>query len=102
MMSDWIGVLFFVAFAATAILLLRKLSRPMKRTEQEFERRAEESASLLGAGISALQGMLQPQERRATEAVREFREERTSKEAKIGEVPNKNIGTAEGTGPDLD
>ena len=93
-MSDWIGALFIAALIVSAILFVRKLSRPVKSTEQEFEKRADEGASLLSAGVSALQGMLQPEERRASEAVREFRDERSSKAAKAGEVPDKNVGTS--------
>jgi len=100
MVSDWIGALFFVVLMASVFLFLRKLSKPAQSTEQEFEKRAEEGGSLLSAGVSALQGMLQPEERRATEAVREFKEERSSNAAKAGEVPDKNVGSIRSGGSD--
>ena len=41
-MSDWIGLLFFVLLVAGVVVGLKLLSRPQKRTEEEFERRAAE------------------------------------------------------------
>ncbi len=66
-MNDWIGLLFFVLLIVGAFAGLKILSKPTKRTEEEFERNATESASLLGASMNVLQEILDPAEARAKE-----------------------------------
>ncbi|REJ78171.1 MAG: hypothetical protein DWQ47_17665 [Acidobacteria bacterium] len=73
-MNDLAGILFFVLLALGAFFGLRALSAKKPRTEADFERGAEESASLLGAGVNALQGMLQPDKKRSEESIRELKE----------------------------
>lgn len=53
-MTDWLGLLFFVLLIAGIFVGLKILSKPQKRTEEEFERGAAESASTLGASMNAL------------------------------------------------
>lgn len=73
-MQDWIGAAFILILVAGALFGLRSLGRPRKSTEADFEKRASESASLLGAGVSALQGILDPADKKARESVREQEE----------------------------
>lgn len=91
-MGDLIGLVFFVAIAAAAFFGLRAISKTRARTEEEFEKGAEQSASLLSAGVNALHGMLDPAEGRGKETVRELQRGRGIKNAR----DEKNLGTADG------
>lgn len=85
-MSDWLGLIFFVMLIGGALLGLKLLSRPQKRTEAEFEQRAAESASLLGAGMMALQEMLDPTAAKAKEVKLEMKEGRYNKKKREGKA----------------
>ena len=74
MTAELAGLVFFAALAAGIYFGLRALAKGRVSTEEEFERASEESASLLGAGVSALHGALQPDENRRVEAARELKE----------------------------
>ncbi len=77
-MSDWIGLLFFVFLITGIFIGLKVLSKPIKRTEAEFERNAAEG-SALGAGVNALQEILDPAEARAKEVKIQLKEGRYNK-----------------------
>ena len=85
-MSDWFGLLFFVLLIVGIIVGLKILSKPVKRTEEEFERNAAESASMLGAGINALQEVLDPATKRAKEVQTQFKEGRYNKKKREGKA----------------
>jgi hypothetical protein len=93
-MSDWIGLGFFILLIAGIFFGLRALGRPRARTEAEFEKGAAESASLLSAGINALNGMLNPGEAKGKEAITEVKKgrynKRQGKGKLIGEEEGKN------------
>lgn len=59
-MSDWIGLLFFTLLIVGAFVGLKVLSKPHKRTTEEFERCAAEGGSMLGATVNALQEAIDP------------------------------------------
>lgn len=52
---------------------LKILSKPRVSTEEEFERNAAESASLLSAGINALNETLNPSDAKGKEAITEVK-----------------------------
>ena len=83
-MGDWIGLGFILLLAAGAYLGLRTLAKPSTRTEEEFERRAAESTSGLGASVNALQEILDPGSAKAKQVVVEMKEGRYQKEEKAG------------------
>lgn len=85
-MSDWFGLLFFVLLAIGIYAGLKALSKPHKRTEEEFERGVEQSASMLSASMNALQGILDPQEARAKEARMQVKEGRYNKKKREGKA----------------
>lgn len=85
-MSDWIGLAFFALLIVGALIGLKLLSKPTKRTEEEFERGAAESASMLGASMNALQEILDPGAAKAKEVRTEMKEGRYAKKKREGKA----------------
>ncbi len=83
-MNDWLGLLFFILLIVGIYVGLRVLSRPQKRSEEEFERNAAESASMLVASLNALQGILDPAEGKAKEVRLQVKEGRFNKKKREG------------------
>lgn len=90
-MSDWLGLLFFVLLISGIYVGLKILSKPHKRTEEEFERNAAQSASMLSASISALQGILDPTETKAKETRMQFKEGRYNKKRREGKAGGNDL-----------
>lgn len=84
-MTDWFGLLFFVLLIVGVFVGLKILSKPVKRTEAEFERNAAEG-SALGAGVNALQEILDPAEARAKEVKVQLKEGRYNKKKREGKA----------------
>ncbi len=85
-MSDWIGLLFFVLLIAGAFIGLKILSKPVKRTTEEFERRAAESTSMLGASMNALQELMNPAAAKAKEVEMQLKDGRYGKKKREGKA----------------
>lgn len=92
-MSDFLGLIFFILLAAGTLFGLRSLAKQRTRTETEFERGVEESSSLVGAGVKALQGILDPAERKGKEAVTELKQGRYNKRSGADEDADRTRGS---------
>lgn len=90
-MNDWFGLLFFVVLIAGIYVGLKMLSKPVKRTEAEFERNAAESASMLGASMNALQELLNPEAVRAKEVQTQLKEGRYGKKKREGKANGEDL-----------
>ncbi len=90
-MADWIGLLFFVLLIIGIFVGLKILSKPQTRTEAEFERNAAESASMLGAGMSALQEILDPSAAKAKEVQIQMKEGRYGKKKREGKANGEDL-----------
>jgi len=90
-MADWLGLLFFVLLIVGIFVGLKVLSKPQKRTTEEFERRAAESTSMLGASMNALQELMNPAAAKAKEVQTQLKEGRYGKKKREG----KGNGDAE-------
>ncbi|HMS07969.1 MAG TPA: hypothetical protein PKE66_00685 [Pyrinomonadaceae bacterium] len=88
-MGDWIGLGIIVLVIAGAYFGLRTIARPATRTEEEFERRAAESTSGLGASVNALQEILDPGSAKAKQVAVEIKEGRYLRKKQDGE-PGSN------------
>jgi hypothetical protein len=66
---------------------LSHLSRPYDVTAEEFEKRAHEAPSLLSAGMSGLQKLLDPATGKATEVQEDFKQGYYNGEQESGEGP---------------
>jgi len=81
-MSDWIGLSCFVLLIVGAFVGLKILSKPQTRTTEEFERRAAESTSMLGASMNALQELMNPSAAKAKEVQTQLKEGRYGKKTR--------------------
>ena len=90
-MTDWIRLLFFVLFVVGIFVGLKMLSRPEKRTEADFERNAAESASMLGAGMGALQEILDPTAAKAKEVKMQMKDGRYMKKKREGKANKDDL-----------
>ena len=78
-MSDWIGLIFFALLIAGIFVGLKLLSKPEKRTAEDFERNVSESTSGIGAGVNALQEALDPAAAKSKEVQTHLKEGRYDK-----------------------
>jgi hypothetical protein len=85
-MADWLGLLFFILLIGGIFLGLKLLSKPQTRTEEEFERNAAESASMLGASMNALQELMNPDAAKAKEVQTQLKEGRYNKKKREGKA----------------
>ena len=95
-MGDWIGLGFFLALVVGAFIGLKVISRPPTRTEQEFEKNATEGTTMLGAGMNALQEMLNPEAAKGKEVQMQLKDGRYQKKRREGKAGgNAAIGGQE-------
>jgi hypothetical protein len=85
-MSDWIGLAFLVLLIAGAIIGVRALAKPRTRTSEEFERNAAEGTTALGASMSALQELMNPEAAKAKEVITQMKEGRYQKKKREGKA----------------
>lgn len=85
-MSDWFGLLFFILLIVGAFVGLKMLAKPQTRTEEEFEKNAANSASMLGASMNALQELLNPEAAKAKEVQTQLKEGRYNKKKREGKA----------------
>jgi hypothetical protein len=91
-MGDWIGLIFFALLIIGVIVGLKVLAKPVKRTEEEFERGAAENSTMLGASMNALQEMMNPEAAKAKEVQTQMKEGRYGKKKREGKA-NDDTGT---------
>ncbi|HEX8370687.1 MAG TPA: hypothetical protein VF604_19230 [Pyrinomonadaceae bacterium] len=85
-MADWLGLLFFILLIGGILLGLKLLSKPQKRTEEEFERNAAENTTMLGASMNALQELMNPDAAKAKEVQTQLKEGRYNKKKREGKA----------------
>jgi hypothetical protein len=85
-MGDWIGLAFFVSLIVGIFVGLKILSKPEKRTPEEFERRAAEGSGLSGAGMQALHELLNPEAAKGKETITQLKEGTFGKKKREGKA----------------
>ncbi len=97
-MGDWIGLGFFVLLIVGAIVALKVLSKPRVSTAEEFERRASEEKTMLGASMNALQEAVDPAAAKAKEVVMQMKDgnfQKKKREGKANDNEHKHETTEE-------
>ena len=90
-MNDYIGLLFFVLLISGILIGLKVLSRPQKRTNEEFERRAAEASGGLSAAMFALQKILNPEAAKSTEVIMDVKGGRYNKKKREGKAGGTDL-----------
>lgn len=85
-MADWYGLIFLGLLVAGALIGLKLLSKPRTSTADEFEKRAADSTTAMGAGLNALQEMMNPEAAKAKEVITQMKEGRYMKKKKEGKA----------------
>ncbi|HQZ97919.1 MAG TPA: hypothetical protein PLP21_16485 [Pyrinomonadaceae bacterium] len=91
-MGDWIGLGFFVVLIVGIAVGLKVLSKPQKRTAEEFERNAAEGITMLGASMNALNELMNPPEAKAKEVIVQMKEGRFQKKKREGKANSAEQG----------
>jgi hypothetical protein len=91
-MSDWGGLIFFILLVAGAAFGLRALSKPRVTTPEEFERRAAEEKTMLGASMNALQEAVDPAAARTKEVVEQMKDGTYRKKKREGKADADESG----------
>ncbi len=86
-MSDWIGLGIIVSIVLCGLYGLARLSRPYDVTTEEFDKRAHEAPSLMSAGLSGIQKLLDPATAKAAETQEDFKQGRYDKKEESGDKP---------------
>lgn len=89
-MGDWIGLGFFILLIVAAVVGLRVLSKPRVSTAEEFERRASEEKTMLGASMNALQEIMDPAEKRSKEVVEQMKDGTFQKKKREGKAEGES------------
>jgi hypothetical protein len=96
-MNDWIGLGFLILLVVGAIIGLKVLSKPATRTAEEFERNAAENTTMMGAGMNALQELLNPEAAKSKEVITQMKEGRYQTKKREGKA-NDSADDEEGDG----
>lgn len=91
-MSDWIGLGFIVFLVLSAVAGLLRLSKPYEVSTEEFEKRAHEAPSLISAGLSGLQKILDPAAGKAMEVQEDLKQGFYNGEQESGDGPEAGAG----------
>ncbi|MFZ0061599.1 MAG: hypothetical protein WAL47_06135 [Pyrinomonadaceae bacterium] len=86
-MNDIIGIAFIVLLVLGAVIGLLQLSKPYDVSNEEFEKRAHEAPSLISAGMSGLQKILDPAAGKAMEVQEDFKQGYYNGEQESGDKP---------------
>lgn len=85
-MQDWIGLAFLVLLVIGAIVGLKVLSKPRVSTAEEFERRAAEDKTMLGATANALQEVIDPAAAKSKEVIAQMKDGNFQKKKREGKA----------------
>jgi hypothetical protein len=86
-MSDWVGIGIIAGVLLLGLYGLARLTKPYEISHEEFEKRAHESPSLLSAGFTGLQKILDPAAKKAVEAQEDLKQGRYDKKDNSGDKP---------------
>jgi hypothetical protein len=97
-MGDLIGIGFIALLVLAAVIGLLKLSQPYDVSTEEFEKRAHEAPSLISAGMSGLQKMLDPAAGKSMEVLEDLKQGYYNGEQESGDKPESGSEKQEADG----
>ena len=92
-MGDLIGIGFIGLLVLAGLIGLLQLSKPYEVSTEEFEKRAHEAPSLMSAGLSGLQKMLDPAAGKAMEVQEDLKQGYYNGEQESGDKPEPGSGS---------
>ena len=98
-MNDLVGIGFIALLVLAAVFGLMHLSKPYDVSTEEFEKRAHEAPSLMSAGMSGLQKILDPAAGKAMEVQEDFKQGYYNGEQESGDGPEAGDVKKEETKP---
>ena len=101
-MSDLIGIGFIALLVLAAVFGLIHLSKPYDISTEEFEKRAHEAPSLISAGMSGLQKILDPAAGKAMEVQEDLKQGYYNGEQESGDGPEAGDEQKKPTEPQMD
>ena len=87
--------MFFVLLILGAIAGLKVLSKPQKRTSEEFERNAAENTTMMGASMNALNEIMNPAAAKSKETIMQMKDGRYQKKRREGKANDSEGGEDE-------
>lgn len=90
-MQDWIGLVFLILLVLGAIFGLRALSKPRVSTAEEFERRAADEKTMLGATANALQEAIDPATAKSKEVIAQMQDGTFQKKKREGKADGEAL-----------
>ncbi|HMQ05227.1 MAG TPA: hypothetical protein PKD26_15015 [Pyrinomonadaceae bacterium] len=85
-MADWFGLFFLIFLVTAAAIGLKVISKPAKRTSDEFERNAAEGTTALGASMNALHELMNPEAAKSKEVQMQMKDGRYQKRKREGKA----------------
>ena len=85
-MQDWIGIVFLGLLIAGAYFGLRALANQRPRTTEEFERKAAEGTTALGASMNALNEIMNPSAAKGKEVEMQLKDGTYGKKKREGKA----------------
>ena len=101
-MNDLIGIGFIALLLLGGVVGLMYLSRPYDITTEEFEKRAHEAPSLISAGMSGLQKILDPAAGKAMEVQEDLKQGYYNGEQESGDGPEAGDERKKPGKPEID
>jgi hypothetical protein len=86
-MNDLIGIAVIVFIVLCGLFAISRLNKPYDVSVEDFEKRAREGPSMLSAGLSGLQKVLDPAAEKAIEVKEDLRQGRYNKKDQSGDPP---------------
>ena len=99
-MGDWVGLSLIVFLVLCGLFGLLRLSKPYDVTIEEFEKRAHEAPSLISAGFTGLQKILDPAAEKAMEVQEDLKQGYYNGEQESGDGPDAGSHSSENAPPE--
>ena len=99
-MSDWVGLSIIGFLVLCGLFGLLRLSKPYDVTIEEFEKRAHEAPSLMSAGLSGLQKILDPAAEKAMAVQEDLKQGFYNGEQESGDGPEAGSQSSENASPE--
>jgi hypothetical protein len=89
-MNDWLGLAFLILLVVGALIGIKVLANPKKRTAEDFEKGAADNPTFTGALLNALHDVTDPGAARAKEVRMQMKDGTFRKKKREGKANDSN------------